>query len=76
MQTNIKVLDLIQSKLKRGDIQKIAEVTGYTRQFVGMVLSLNTDTYNIAVVDEAVRIIESREQATTKNLKKLTTLPL
>lgn len=71
MQTNILVLERIQSKIIRGDIKLIAESTGFTRQYVGEVLSTQSTTYNEFIVNEAVKVIGLREQNTKKNLKKL-----
>ncbi|MFT3679474.1 MAG: hypothetical protein QM791_04330 [Ferruginibacter sp.] len=70
--TQKELLENIQAKLVRGDIGKIADSVGRSREFVSRVLSTATDLYNAEIVAEAVRIIELREQDTKKLLKKVT----
>lgn len=66
------VLEKIQNSIIRGDIKKISKNTGFTRQYVGEVLSTQSATYNEIIVNEAVKVIELRKQNTKKILKKLT----
>lgn len=69
--TQIKLLEGIQSNLRRGDINSIAEKTGKTREYVGKVLSLNTDDFNEDIASAAVEIISAREKNAMQLLKKL-----
>lgn len=72
-QSQIDLLTAIQAKIRRGDITELAKNTGFTREYVGMVLSpTNSDYYNEVIVGAAARMIELREQNTNKLLKKLT----
>lgn len=70
-ETQITILNGIQSKLIRGDIRDIAKATKKTRAYVSRVLSVSTDRWNIDIVSEAVRIIDQRAQGTKKLLKKV-----
>jgi hypothetical protein len=70
-ETQIKLLTGIQSNLRRGDINSIAEKTGLTREYVGKALSLSNDYFNEDIVSAAVEIISAREHSTKLLLKKL-----
>lgn len=68
-----ELLQKIQLKMRRGDVTRIAKETGFTKAWVSKVLSTSdTETYNDDIVAEAVRIIEKRDQGTTKLLNKIT----
>jgi DNA-binding phage protein len=67
----IELLESIQSKIRRGDISAIAEKTGLTREYVGMVLNPDSDHFNESIITEAVEIIATREQNTKNLLKKI-----
>lgn len=72
-ETQIKLLTGIQSNLRRGDINSIAEKTGLTREYVGKALSLSNDYFNEDIVSVAVQIISDREHSAKQLLKKLPT---
>ncbi len=46
--------------LIKGDIKAIAETTGYSREYVGRVLNPVHPVQNAAIVSEAFRIIDKR----------------
>ena len=68
-QAHKKLLKEIQTRLVYGDIQAIADATGFSREYVGKVLNPNTDRKNKVIVDEAVKIIEQRKFITNDQLK-------
>jgi len=70
-ETQVRLLDRIQSNLRRGDINSIAKKTSLTREYVGKVLSLNNDDFNEDIVAAAVTIISVREDNAKRLLKKL-----
>jgi len=71
--SQIELLAGIQKRLVQGDIKVIAENTGKAYQYVSKVLSpTRCERFNDEITAEAARIIELREQNTTKLLKKLT----
>jgi GDP-D-mannose dehydratase len=72
-ETQIKLLTGIQSNLKYGDINSIAEKTGFAREYVGKSLSLSNDYFNEDIVAAAVEIISAREHSAKQLLKKLPT---
>lgn len=69
--TQIELLVNIKSKLRRGDIPSIAEKTGLTENYVGMVLNPDSDHFNEIIVTEAVNLIAEREQNTKKLLESI-----
>lgn len=74
--SQIELLTLIQKNLRRGDITKIAKNSGFSKDWVSKVLSLNNNgNYNDAIIAEAVKIIEPRIKNTEKLIKKLTPCP-
>lgn len=70
-ENQLKLLKGIRDRIVRGDIVRIAETTGKTREYVGRVLNPLTDTYCPLVVTEAVKIISEREQNAKKLLEKV-----
>lgn len=75
-QNRIELLQRINRLLVRGDIKGIAETTGFSRDYVGRVLSPFSNTFNEKVVSEAVKIVRIREQNTKKILETLPAVPL
>lgn len=59
----IKVKDIDLGELKRllnkGDMTKIAKETGYTPNYVRMVLNPNDPRFNQEIVKSAIKLIES-----------------
>ena len=81
--TNIKQMNLTQSQIdfltaikkgiEKGDIKAIASTTGFTREYVGKVLSPTVSNYNEKIITEAVKIIEQRGK---KRKRVLDALPI
>lgn len=71
-ETQNELLKRIESKMQRGDIAAIAEITGMTREYVGMVLNPDSDFYNETIVIEAVKLVTEREQKTKQLLESIT----
>jgi len=71
--TNIqkKILKRVKRKIAYGDYAEIAANLGFSKEHISRVLSLSNDNYNEAIVNEAVRIIAEREQATKELLEKI-----
>ena len=66
-----KILKKIKSKLVYRDYEAIAANLGYSRDHISRVLGLKNSHYNEAIVNEAVKIITEREQATNELLQKI-----
>lgn len=60
--TQVKLLKEIQRKLKRGDITAVAEMTGVTKEYAGMILNPNLEFYRLDVVQAAIKVIADREK--------------
>lgn len=69
--TQVEILVNIKSKMRRGDIPSIAEKTGLTENYVGMVLNPKTEFFNEDIVKEAIEVINTREQNTKKLLQSI-----
>lgn len=69
--TQLQLLQIIQGKLVKGDVDIIANKTGLTRDYVRMILNPNSGFYKENVITEAVEIITNREQNTENLLKKI-----
>lgn len=66
-----ELLKTISGQLRRGDIKTIAEKTGYTREYVGMVLNGERDLYNQNIVDAAVTLISTRNKGVSRQLEQI-----
>ncbi len=66
-----ELLKTISGQLRWGDIKTIAETTGYTREYVGMVLNGERDLYNQTIVDAAVNLISGRKEGVSKQLEQI-----
>lgn len=71
-ETQLELLGKIQSKIRRGDITVIAKKTGFSKRYVGMVLSASSEDFNQDIINEMVEIISTRQQNTKNNLEKIT----
>jgi NACalpha-BTF3-like transcription factor len=69
--TEKELLTGIQERLRQGDIKLISEKTGFSREHVSRVLSINYDVFDKDIVETAVEIINKRQQDTEKLLKKI-----
>ena len=69
----LELLRRIQGRIIKGDIKLIASATGLTREYVSMVLSPSSGTYNETIVQEAVNLVSARDQITQNHLNKLNT---
>jgi hypothetical protein len=69
--TQIKLLTEIQIGLKHGDINLIAEKSGFSRTSVSRVLSLSFEDFNEEIVKIATIIISQRNENNSKLLKKI-----
>lgn len=69
--TEKELLTGIQARLRQGDIKSISEKTGFSREYVSRVLSVNHDVFDKDIVETAVEIINKRQQDTEKLLKKI-----
>ena len=66
-----KVLEGINGRLVRGDIDTISIHLKIHRVSVSRALSLNVDSYNEDVVQVAIKLIAKREQVTKNSLAQL-----
>ena len=66
-----KVLEGINGRLVRGDIDAISIQLKIHRVSVSRALSVNVDSYNEDVVQVAIQRIAGREQVTKKSLELL-----
>lgn len=71
-ETQKELLESIQSKLVYGDMKSIAAKTNKTENYVSMVLSINSDHFNMKIVEAAAEIISTREQTTKRLLESMT----
>lgn len=72
-----QLLELINKKLERGDITEIAKRTENSKSWVSKVLSLSCpDCWDLKIVEEATKIIKSREQVTENLIKELSSQPV
>ena len=71
--TNIqkKILKKVKGKIAYGDYNAISDALGFSKEHICRVLSPLNDTYNEAIVNEAVKIISKREKATKELLQKI-----
>lgn len=77
METPIyKILSELRPRLKRGDIDKIAERTKYARETVSKCLSLHINYYNQKIAEEAVEVIKEREAQTEEFIEKIKSIPV
>ena len=69
MQSRINLLKELRRHLEYGDNKAIAKRTGFHDVYVSMCLSLNNDAYNEQIVDEAIKLINERNNRVTNQLK-------
>ena len=71
MSLTTEKIKILRTKMLRGDIKKIAMATSFSREYVGRCLSSKTKSYNIAILDAAVRLVNVHTQITQKVLKSV-----
>lgn len=67
----LELLKGIRSKTRHGDISSIAEKTGFTKEYVSLVLNPKSERFNEDIVREAIALIAKHEQSTKNLLNKL-----
>lgn len=63
----------LKAKLQHGDILKIAEKSGFSREYVGKALNPENDIYNEKIIDAGIEVINERATKATKQLKEINT---
>jgi len=66
-----ELVSKISNNLKSGDIKKVAQKSGYTREYVGKALSPSNEIYNQSIVDSAIEVINERESKVKESLKQI-----
>lgn len=72
LKSQIELLKSIRSKSRYGDISSIAEKTGFSKEYVSLVLNPKSERFNEDIIKEAIERINKREQSTKKLLQTLT----
>lgn len=65
------IIQSLQRRLRQGDIKKISQATGYSREYVGRCFNILYDCYNQNIIDAAIKVTNEREKATAKFFKAL-----
>lgn len=73
-ETQIKILEGIQSNLRRGDISQISKKTGSSRDYVKRVLSLEGDEFDEDIIEETIKLLSERQKAQKLLLKQITAI--
>lgn len=69
-----ELLKKLKGELKYGDNTLIAKRTAFTPEYVGMCLNPRNDSYNSVIVEEALKLVQEREEELKAQMEKLNNL--